>query len=71
MTSGAQGEWPKHPELLDWLACEFPRESGWDVKHLVRLIVSSSAYQQSANTSRELLERDPTTASMLVARGFG
>src|SRR5205823_9634707 len=39
---GAQGEWPVHPELLDWLAVEF-RESGWDVKHMVRLMVTSAA----------------------------
>ena len=38
---GAQGEWPIHPELLDWLAVEF-RESGWDVKHMVRLMVTSA-----------------------------
>jgi hypothetical protein len=44
---GAQGEWPTHPELLDWLAVEF-RESGWDVKHMVRLLVTSSAYRQSS-----------------------
>lgn len=55
---GAQGEWPTHPELLDWLAVEF-RESGWDVKHLVRLIVSSRAYRQSSLASDELRRRDP------------
>jgi hypothetical protein len=45
---GSQGELPSHPELLDWLACEF-RESGWDVKHMVRLIVTSRTYRQSSN----------------------
>ncbi|MFO1461748.1 MAG: PSD1 and planctomycete cytochrome C domain-containing protein [Verrucomicrobiota bacterium] len=55
---GAQGEPPSHPELLDWLACEF-RESGWDLKHLVRLIVLSSTYRQDSRASRELLARDP------------
>ena len=55
---GAQGEPPRHPELLDWLAVEF-RESGWDVKHLVRLMVTSRTYRQSSNASRELLARDP------------
>jgi hypothetical protein len=55
---GAQGEPPRHPELLDWLAAEF-RDSGWDVKHLVRLMVTSRTYRQSSNASRELLARDP------------
>ncbi len=55
---GAQGEPPRHPELLDWLAVEF-RESGWDVKHLVRLMVTSRTYRQSSSAPRELLARDP------------
>ena len=55
---GSQGEMPSHPELLDWLASEF-RESGWNVKHMVRLIVTSQAYQREAATRSELLERDP------------
>ncbi len=55
---GAQGEWPTHPELLDWLAVEF-RESGWNVKHMVELIVSSAAYRQDSNLRRELREADP------------
>ena len=55
---GAQGEWPTHPELLDWMAVEF-RESGWDVRHLVRLIVTSGTYRQSANLRLELHDRDP------------
>lgn len=63
---GLQGALPSHPELLDWLAVEF-RESGWDVKHLVRLIVTSRAYRQSAVVSKELLARDPDNA--LLARG--
>ncbi|HWB06204.1 MAG TPA: PSD1 and planctomycete cytochrome C domain-containing protein [Verrucomicrobiales bacterium] len=63
---GSQGEWPKHPELLDWLAVEF-RESGWDVKHMVRLIVTSAAYRQSSKVTPELLERDPD--NRLLARG--
>lgn len=62
---GAQGEWPEHPELLDWLAVEF-RESGWDVKHLVRLVVLSRAYRQSAAASPVLSARDP--ANRLFAR---
>ena len=63
---GMQGEWPSHPELLDWLAVEF-MESGWDVKHLIRLIVTSQTYQQTSVPSQELLERDPN--NRLLARG--
>ncbi|HWA98001.1 MAG TPA: PSD1 and planctomycete cytochrome C domain-containing protein [Pirellulales bacterium] len=55
---GAQGEPPTHPELLDWLACEF-RDSGWDTKHIVRLIVTSNTYRQSSNMSPGLRELDP------------
>ena len=55
---GAQGEWPTHPELLDWLAVEF-MESGWDLKHMVRLIVTSATYRQSSNPRPEIKEMDP------------
>jgi hypothetical protein len=55
---GGQGEPPVHPELLDNLAVEFV-ESGWDVKHLVRLIVTSRAYRQSSVETPALRERDP------------
>ena len=55
---GAQGEWPSHPELLDWLAVEF-QESGWDVKHMVRLLVTSHTYRQSSSLRPELHARDP------------
>lgn len=55
---GAQGEVPSHPQLLDWLAIEFV-ERGWDVKHLLRLIATSSAYRQSSVAHRDLRERDP------------
>jgi hypothetical protein len=55
---GSQGEPPSHPELLDWLALEF-RENGWDIKRMVRLLVSSHTYRQSAQLRRELLEMDP------------
>ena len=55
---GAQGEWPTHPELLDWLAVEF-MESGWNVKHMVKLMVMSSAYREAAKPSPELHELDP------------
>lgn len=56
---GSQGEWPSHPELLDWLAVEF-RESGWNVKRLVALIVTSRTYRQSAQAAPGVEERDPT-----------
>lgn len=63
---GVQGEWPSHPELLDWLATEFIR-TGWDVKAMQRLIVTSATYRQSSRMSPELLERDPE--NRLLARG--
>ncbi len=69
---GSQGEWPTHPELLDWLAAEFrqpnhrmPEEVGrqephpWDVKHAIRLIVTSATYRQRSVSRPELDERDP------------
>jgi mono/diheme cytochrome c family protein len=62
---GSQGEWPSHPELLDWLAVEFV-ESGWDVKHMVRLIVTSNTYRQSSGVSPEVKEIDPN--NRLLAR---
>jgi len=55
---GSQGAWPTHPELLDWLAVEF-RESGWDVKHMIRLMVTSSTYRQSSHVSEALRHKDP------------
>jgi hypothetical protein len=55
---GAQGETPTHPELLDWLAVEF-RDSGWDIQHVMRLIVTSQAYLQNSRTRPELKEVDP------------
>jgi hypothetical protein len=55
---GAQGEWPSHPELLDWLAVEF-RDGGWDVKALVKRLVMSAAYRQDARLRPELRESDP------------
>jgi mono/diheme cytochrome c family protein len=63
---GVSGELPSHPELLDWLAVEF-RESGWDVQHLFRLMVTSAAYRQSAAASPEAVEKDPQ--NRLLARG--
>ncbi|MER2490723.1 DUF1553 domain-containing protein [Catenovulum sediminis] len=55
---GNQGKRPTHPALLDWLAVEFI-ESGWDLKHLVKLMVTSATYQQSSKTSEKLLQKDP------------
>ncbi len=55
---GNQGEWPSHPELIDWLAAEF-QESGWDVKHMVRLMVTSDTYRQVSAANPELAETDP------------
>ncbi|RMG37075.1 MAG: DUF1553 domain-containing protein [Planctomycetota bacterium] len=63
---GSQGEPPSHPRLLDWLAVEF-RESGWNVKELMRLIVTSATYRQSSVVRPELLKRDPE--NRLLARG--
>jgi hypothetical protein len=55
---GTQGALPTHPQLLDWLAAEFIA-SGWDVKHMVKLMAMSSTYRQSSHASKELRERDP------------
>ncbi|MCS6952199.1 MAG: DUF1553 domain-containing protein [Bryobacterales bacterium] len=63
---GSQGEPPSHPELLDWLATEFVR-TGWDVKRLQRLIVTSATYRQSSRMTPELLQKDPE--NRLLARG--
>lgn len=78
---GVQGDWPTHPELLDWLATEFqmptartPVENteaavpkNWDMRHLLRLIVTSNTYRQSSHVSPDLVKRDPE--NMLLARG--
>ncbi len=61
---GTQGERPTHPELLDWLACEF--QSNWDVKAIQRLIVTSATYRQSAKVTPTLLHTDPE--NRLLAR---
>jgi len=63
---GVQGERPTHAALLDWLATEFLR-TGWNVKHLQKLIVMSAAYRQSSKATPEVLERDPE--NRLLARG--
>ncbi|MCA8995468.1 MAG: DUF1549 domain-containing protein, partial [Planctomycetaceae bacterium] len=63
---GVQGEVPVHLELLNWLAWHF-RETGWDVKGLVRLIVTSEAYKQTSKSSPEAIEQDPE--NRFVGRG--
>ena len=63
---GLQAPAPSHPELLDWLACEF-MDGGWSQKALHRLIVTSTTYQQSSHVTAEALERDPY--NRLLARG--
>jgi len=63
---GSQGEQPSHPHLLDWLATEFVR-TGWNVKAMQRLIVTSSTYRQASEATPELEERDPE--NRLLARG--
>jgi len=62
---GLQGERPTHPELLDWLAVEF-MESGWDVKHILKVMATSATYRQSSAISPALLARDPD--NLLLAR---
>src|SRR5690606_38372577 len=63
---GTQSEPPSHPELLDWLAVELI-DSGWSLKHIHRLIVTSKTYRQSSHVTQPLLERDPY--NRLLARG--
>lgn len=66
---GAQGEPPRHPELLDWLACEF-MDSGWDLKHMVTVIVSSRTYRQISTASPELLAADPDNRELARQTAF-
>jgi hypothetical protein len=63
---GFKGEWPSHPELLDWLATDFV-SSGWDVKKHLKLLVTSAAYRQSSAVTRRLFDLDPE--NRLLARG--
>lgn len=63
---GRMGDAPSHPELLDWLAVEF-RESGWDVKRLFRLMVTSASYRQAANVTPDKLQLDAD--NRLLSRG--
>jgi len=71
---GSQGAKPTHPELLDWLAWEFthgstsiPARSAWDIKALIREIVTSATYRQTSALTSDLLAKDP--ANILLARG--
>ena len=63
---GSQGEWPTHPDLLDWLAVEF-MDSGWNLKALVKTIVMSAAYRQTSRQQPGVGERDPD--NRWLARG--
>ncbi len=66
---GVQGEWPSHPELLDWLATEFIR-TGWNVKALQKLILTSATYRQSSKVSPGLQQRDPENRLLSRASRF-
>jgi hypothetical protein len=63
---GAQGDLPSHPELLDWLASDLMKNR-WDLKHFLRLLVTSAAYRQSSKVTPESISRDPD--NRLLARG--
>lgn len=63
---GMMGEAPSNPQLLDWLAVEFV-ESGWNVKHILKLIVNSATYRQSGHPTPEKLEKDP--GNRFISRG--
>jgi hypothetical protein len=63
---GIMGQRPTHPELLDWLAAEF-RDSGWDIKHMYKLMVMSAAYRQSGASTPAQLAKDPR--NLLLSRG--
>ncbi len=66
---GSQGEWPSHPELLDWMATELVRQE-WDLKALQKTIVMSSTYRQSSKATPELIERDPENRLLARASRF-
>ena len=66
---GSQGEMPSHPKLLDWLAVEFI-ESGWDIKHMVKLMAMSDAYRRSSTATAEQIERDPENRYMARQSSF-
>ncbi len=66
---GVQGSLPTHPELLDWLAVDFV-ENGWDIKKLLKKIMLSATYQQSAELAPELLKKDPENKLLARAQRF-
>ncbi len=66
---GLQGEPPTHPEVLDWLAVEF-MERGWDVKHILRTIVTSATYRQRSDATEALRARDPENRLLARAGRF-
>ncbi len=66
---GSQGEWPTHPELLDWLAVEF-RDSGWNVQHMVKLMVQSHTYQRSSVQTKEARAVDPFNRLLSAQQRF-
>lgn len=66
---GSQGEWPSHPELLDWLANDFVSH-GWDVRRLLKQIVMSATWQQSSEVTPDLLKRDPYNRLLARAPRF-
>ena len=66
---GNQGSLPTHPELLDWLAVEF-RESGWDMQHMLKLMVMSATYRQSSVPTKEMLEKDPQNEFLARAPSY-
>lgn len=63
---GVQGEWPSHPDLLDWLAVDF-KQNGWDVKRIVKMMMMSDTYRQSSRSTAKQLETDPQ--NRLLSRG--
>lgn len=63
---GMQGELPTHPELLDWMAVDF-MENGWNIKRLIKQLVMSATYRQSARTTTEIQKKDPE--NIYLSRG--
>ncbi|MFN3166101.1 MAG: PSD1 and planctomycete cytochrome C domain-containing protein [Phycisphaeraceae bacterium] len=66
---GMQGSYPTHPDLLDWLASEY-LASGWDTKHMIKLMVMSATYRQSSSAPRTVIENDPNNVMLARAPRF-